>query len=431
MQPRGAASGEGPWDPESLCADYRRTRAQTERLCEPLEPEDFLIQTVPEASPTRWHLAHTAWFFETFLLRPYLPGYRVFHAGFDSLFNSYYEGTGTGFWPRAERGMLSRPTLAQVFDYRRHVDAGMESLIGREGLPERETVAARTAIGINHEQQHQELLLTDIKRNLAHNPLRPAYRRDLPLDLGRDPGPVRYLEHEGGVQTIGATGPGFAWDNEHPRHQVYLRPYALADRLVTNAEYLEFVADGGYRSPALWLADGWARVRAEGWQAPLYWEPSGDGWQVVTLGGLRALDPGGPVCHLSWYEAAAFAAWSGRRLPTEAEWEHAAAALPVSGNCLESGWLHPRPAQPGPAGLRQVFGDCWEWTASAYLPYPGYRAPAGALGEYNGKFMANQMVLRGGSCASPAGHLRASCRNFFYPHERWQFMGLRLADDRP
>jgi len=418
--------------PQAALAGYLRVRAFTERLCEPLEPEDFLIQTVPEASPARWHLAHCTWFFETFLLRPLLPGYRVFHERFEYLFNSYYERTGSGFWPRAERGMLSRPRVADVYDYRRHVDADMTRLIADCPQGHRPTLDARLLIGLNHEQQHQELLLTDIKRNLAHNPLRPAYRADLPLGPATEPQPLRWVELGGGLVEIGAAGPGFAWDNERPRHRVFLRPYALADRLVSNAEYLAFVEDGGYRNPALWLSDGWARVRAEGWQAPLYWERDGAGWQVMTLGGMRPLDPTEPVCHLSYYEADAFAAWCGRRLPTEAEWEHAAESLPVAGNFVEDGWLHPRPASghSGPGSLRQMFGDCWEWTASAYLPYPGYRAAEGALGEYNGKFMCNQMVLRGGSCASGLDHLRASYRNFFYPHERWQFMGLRLAEVR-
>ena len=432
-----AATSKRTWDRESVDVDFRRVRSQTECLCEPLLPEDYLLQVVPEASPPRWHLAHVSWFFETFLLRPYLPEYRIFREGFDFLFNSYYEQTGSGFWPRAQRGLLSRPSVSEIYDYRQHVNAGMESLIAR--CPEQDwpSCAVRLAIGLNHEQQHQELLLTDIKRNLAHNPLRPAYRPDLPMSPMGEPAPLRFVPFEGGLVNIGAAPEGFAWDNERPRHPVYLRPFALADRPVANREYLDFIADGGYRNPALWLSDGWAAVRERGWQAPLYWEaPDGpgserevDGWQVMTLGGLRPLNPAEPVCHLSYYEADAFAAWADRRLPTEAEWEHAAAELPANGNFVDDGWLHPRPASASGAGLQQLFGDIWEWTGSAYLPYPGYRAPAGALGEYNGKFMCNQMVLRGGSCASPRGHVRASYRNFFYPHERWQFQGLRLAQD--
>jgi ergothioneine biosynthesis protein EgtB len=412
-------------------------RQFTEQLCEPLAIEDYLLQTVVEASPPRWHLAHVSWFFETFLLRPFLPGYQVFHERFEYLFNSYYEQTGSGFWPRAERGLLSRPTVAEVYDYRCHVDQAMERLIATDGATDWPEIAGRIRIGLNHEQQHQELLVADIKRNLAHNPLRPAYRPDLPASPPGEPDPVRFLDFEGGLVEIGAGPHGFAWDNERPRHQVFLRPFALADRPVTNGEILEFIADGGYANPALWLSDGWSWVRSQGVNAPLYWEHRGDqaaeGWQVMTLGGMRPLDPAEPASHLSYYEADAFATWAGRRLPTEAEWEHAAVGVPVEGNFVDAGWLQPRPAGPQViAGTpRQLFGDCWEWTASAYLPYPGYRQPAGALGEYNGKFMVNQMVLRGGSCATSRDHCRATYRNFFYPHERWQFLGLRLAEDRP
>ena len=424
---------------EPLLADYRRVRSLSEHLCEPLALEDYLLQTVVETSPPRWHLAHVSWFFETFLLRPFLPGYRVFHPRFEYLFNSYYEQTGSGFWPRAERGLLSRPTVAEVYDYRRHVDAGMAALIARRGdHPDWSAIAARLAIGLNHEQQHQELLIADIKRNFAHNPLRPAYRADLPAAPLGEPDAARMLDFEGGLVEIGAGAGGFAWDNERPRHRVYLRPFALADRLVTNAELRDFVADGGYADPALWLSDGWAWVRANDIRAPLYWEPE-DGpatpaaaaWQVMTLAGMRPLNPAEPASHLSYYEADAFATWAGKRLPTEAEWEHAASGLEIRGNFVDDGWLHPRPAPRADGGLRQLFGDCWEWTASAYLAYPGYRPPAGALGEYNGKFMCNQMVLRGGSCATSRDHCRATYRNFFYPHERWQFLGVRLAEDRP
>jgi len=430
MQHPGDQASDQAGERERLLAAFTRVRGFTERICEPLTVEDHMLQVVVEASPPRWHLAHVTWFFETFLLRSYLPGYRVFHERFEYLFNSYYEQTGTGFWPRPERGLLSRPTVAEIHDYRRHVDAAMAALIADCPAADWPAVAERLATGINHEQQHQELLLTDIKRNLAHNPLRPAYRADLPESPRGDPSPAQYLPFEGGLVEIGAEGEGFAWDNERPRHRVYLAPFALADRLVSNGEYLEFIEDGGYENPALWLSDGWATVKERGWSAPLYWEQGGDGWQVMTLAGMRPLSPAEPVCHLSYYEADAFATWAGRRLPTEAEWEHAAAGIPVDGNLVESGRLHPRPAGKGAGGLRQVFGDCWEWTASAYLPYPGYRAPAGALGEYNGKFMCNQMVLRGGSCATASDHLRVSYRNFFHPYERWQFQGLRLAEDR-
>ncbi len=411
---------------QALNAEYLRIRSLSERLCEPLATEDFMLQPTAETSPPRWHLAHVSWFFETFLLRPYLKGYHVFHDRFDYLFNSYYEQTGTGFWPRPERGLLSRPTVSEVYDYRRHVDAGIEALIARCPSAHWPAVAERLDIGLNHEQQHQELLVTDIKFSFAYNPLRPAYRPDLPQTSPADPGPLQFVSFEGGVCPIGAGPSGFAWDNERPRHRVFLEPYALATRPVTNGEFLTFIDDGGYANPALWLSDGWARVRAEGLRSPLYWDRADGDWRVMTLGGVRPLNPAEPVCHVSYYEAEAFAAWAGARLPTEAEWEHAAAGHPVAGNFLDDGWMHPRPAAAGD-GIEHLFGDVWEWTGSSYLPYPGYRAPPGALGEYNGKFMCNQMVLRGGSCATSRNHIRASYRNFFYPHERWQFSGFRLA----
>jgi ergothioneine biosynthesis protein EgtB len=400
-----------------------------------------MLQTAVETSPPRWHLAHVSWFFETFLLRPYLPGYRTFHPRFEYLFNSYYEQTETGFWPRAERGLLSRPTVAEVYDYRRHVDEGIARLL--QDCPDAHwQTAERLAIGVNHEQQHQELLVTDIKHNLAYNPLRPAYCGELPAAPPAAPDAMGFEGFEGGIVEIGADpARGFCYDNETPRHQTLLRPYRLADRLVTNAEYLDFIADGGYRNPALWLADGWGAVQQQNWRAPQYWEAAdgaedadggvAEAWRQMTLGGLRALSPAEPVCQLSYFEADAFARWAGKRLPTEAEWEAAAARRPVTGNFVDTGRLHPSPApaRTPAGGLRQLFGDCWEWTASAYLAYPGYRPPAGALGEYNGKFMCGQMVLRGGSCATAQDHARASYRNFFYPHERWQFKGIRLAED--
>jgi ergothioneine biosynthesis protein EgtB len=407
---------------------YQRVRSLTEQLCEPLAIEDYGLQTAVEASPPKWHLAHVSWFFETFLLVPFLPGYRTFHPRFDFLFNSYYEQLGTGYWPRPQRGLLSRPTVAEVYAYRRHVDEGMESLLAREPDASWRTIAERLRIGINHEQQHQELLVTDIKYNLAYNPLRPAYRADLPQNPDDGPAPLAFTSFDGGIVEIGAAADlDFAYDNEHPRHETLLRSYRLANRLVTNGEYLAFVEAGGYQEPALWLSDGWAKVRSAGWQAPLYWERLDGHWHEMTLGGLRPLNRAEPVCHLSYYEADAFARFAGKRLPTEAEWEHAAAQVPVEGNFVDDGRFHPRPASG--AGLTQLFGDCWEWTVSAYLPYPGYRAVDGALGEYNGKFMCGQMVLRGGSCATSRDHCRASYRNFFYPHERWQIKGVRLAED--
>ncbi|QIK38024.1 ergothioneine biosynthesis protein EgtB [Caldichromatium japonicum] len=412
----------------SLAQRYAQVRRFSETLCKPLAIEDYGLQVVVEASPPKWHLAHVSWFFETFLLRPFLSGYQVFHPRFEYLFNSYYEQTGTGFWPRPERGLLSRPTVAEVYDYRRHVDGAMERLIAQCPEADWPEVERRLLIGINHEQQHQELLLTDIKRHFAHNPLRPLYRTDLPVAEPASPAPLRWLEYEGGLIEVGAQGPGFYYDNEGPRHRVFVAPFRIADRLVTNGEYLAFIQDGGYQKVAFWLADGWAQVKREGWRAPLYWEERDGEWWVMTLGGMRPLDPAEPICHLSFYEADAYATWAGKRLPTEFEWEHVAASQPLAGHFVEDGWLHPRAAPPGD-GIKQLFGDVWEWTGSAYRPYPGYRSAPGALGEYNGKFMCYQMVLRGGSCATARDHIRPTYRNFFYPHERWQFMGLRLAED--
>lgn len=432
MAVQPASTHQSDSDRAKLSRDFQRVRAFTEQLCEPLQIEDYGLQTQIETSPPKWHLAHVSWFYETFLLRPYLPGYEVFHPRFEYLFNSYYEQTGTGFWPRPERGLLSRPTVAEVYDYRHHVDEAMLRLIAHCGSADWPTVESRLAIGLNHEQQHQELLVTDIKGNLAFNPLRPAYRADLPTATLADPEPLRWVRFEGGLIEIGADGDGFYYDNEGPRHRTFIAPYALAHRPVTNGEFLDFIADGGYRHPALWLADGWATVRQKNWQSPLYWETLDGTWQVMTLGGLRPLNPAEPVCHISFYEADAYATWAGKRLPSEAEWEHAATGRPIQGHFVDAGDLHPRPAMPEAAGqgdgLVQLFGDVWEWTSSAYLPYPGYRAAAGALGEYNGKFMCNQMVLRGGSCATSRDHLRLTYRNFFYPHERWQFKGFRLAE---
>ena len=409
----------------------------SEWLCEPLAVEDYVLQTAVETSPPKWHLAHVSWFFETFLLKPFLPGYRVFHERFDYLFNSYYEQTEGGYWPRPKRGLLSRPTVAEVYDYRRHVDAGMERLVADCSDARWPLVVERLAIGLNHEQQHQELLVTDIKFNLAYNPLQPAYRPGLPHSEAHndaqgeaaEPSVLDFTPFDGGIVQIGAAGDGFAYDNELPRHRALLEPYRLGNRLVTNAEYLAFIDGGGYGDPALWLSDGWARIQSAGWRAPLYWQQVDDAWLEMTLAGPRPLNPAEPVCHVSYFEADAFARWAGRRLPTEAEWEHAATTCPVAGNFLDEGRFHPAPALSASNGPQQLFGDCWEWTASAYLPYPGYRAAEGALGEYNGKFMSGQMVLRGGSCATSQDHARASYRNFFYPHERWQFKGIRLAED--
>jgi ergothioneine biosynthesis protein EgtB len=401
---------------------YRRVRQQSLYLCESLQTEDFVAQSMPDVSPTKWHLAHTSWFFENFLLVPHLSGYRQFDERFDYLFNSYYYTVGQ-MHLRSQRGLLTRPTVREVRAYREHVDAQMDRLLdGAAGT----RLDHLLTLGLNHEQQHQELMLTDIKHVLSVNPLQPAYRDDLATPAGVA-GPLDWHGFAEGVHEIGTGGDsGFCFDNETPRHRIFLRPFALASRPVTNAEYREFIEDGGYRDVAGWLSDGWAWIRREQIDRPLYW--SADLESEFTLGGLRAIDPHAPVSHLSFYEADAYARRAGHRLPTEAEWEIAAAGQEVGGNLADTELLHPAPAASD-SGLRQMYGDVWEWTASPYASYPGFQPLAGSLGEYNGKFMCNQMVLRGGSCATPADHIRATYRNFFYPESRWQFSGLRLAKD--
>jgi ergothioneine biosynthesis protein EgtB len=411
----------------SLTQAFDRVRATTEALCAPLEIEDFVVQSMPDASPAKWHLAHTTWFFEQFILKPHVRGYRSAHPRYDYLFNSYYQSVGP-MHERPHRGLLTRPTVAEVLEYRARIDDSMRALLESEVDPQ---IAALTQLGLNHEQQHQELLLTDLKHLFSCNPLLPAYRPRNGSIAASVSTPMRFYTFDGGLAQIGATsGDDFVFDNETPRHTVYVEPFALANRLVTNGEYAEFIRDGGYRRADVWLSDGWATVTQQGWTRPLYWAEGLDA--EFTLNGLQPLDPAAPVCHLSYYEADAFARWAGARLPSEAEWEIAAATAPVRGNLLESGLLHPQPDDGtlhDESPLRQLFGDVWEWTASPYTPYPGYRPPPGALGEYNGKFMCNQLVLRGGSCATPRSHIRATYRNFFYPHARWQFMGVRLARD--
>lgn len=406
---------------------YLHVRRQSETLCAPLTREDHVIQTAPEASPAKWHLAHVSWFFETFLLKAYLPGYAEFHPRFGYLFNSYYEQIGK-FPPRQERGFLSRPGVDDILRYRAHVDEHMLTLLQRAGDDGWPALRQRLEIGLNHEQQHQELLLTDIKLNFSANPLAPAYRDDLPATPPATAPPLHWIALPGGIHEIGHSGSGFAYDNEKPRHRVYLNAFRLASRPVTNGEFLAFMQDGGYDNPAFWLSDGWATSRRLHWSSPQYWESQDGAWRHFTLGGMRPLNLEEPVCHVSYYEADAYAAWAGKRLPTEAEWEIAARGLAVAGNLRDSGRLHPAPALPGD-GLLQMYGDVWEHTASPYQAYPGFRLAVGALGEYNGKFMCNQMVLRGGACITAADHVRASYRNFFYPHERWQFQGIRLAED--
>ncbi|MHA7833160.1 MAG: ergothioneine biosynthesis protein EgtB [Algiphilus sp.] len=403
-----------------LLQRYQAVRDQTMQLVAPLSAEDACVQSMPAASPAKWHLAHTTWFFEQFLLGRD-EGYTPYEAGWDYLFNSYYQSVGP-MHARPQRGMLTRPSLDAVRAYRAEVDARMVALIARDDDAD---TRARITLGLHHEQQHQELILTDIKHLLSLNPLEPSYR-DLGLKgVGSAPA-LRFVEGEDGVVALGHDGEAFAFDCETPRHQTLLHPHALANRLVTNAEFRAFIEDGGYREPTLWLSDGWDTVCAQGWKHPLYW--SDDLQSEFTLAGRRTIDPHAPVVHVSYFEADAFARWAGARLPSEAEWEHAASDQPVSGNLLDSGRLHPRAASEGD-GLLQLWGDVWEWTASPYVSYPGYRPLPGALGEYNGKFMCGQFVLRGGSVATPADHIRASYRNFFGPADRWQFMGIRLARD--
>jgi ergothioneine biosynthesis protein EgtB len=416
-----------PLDRLALLARYHDVRRTTERLCRPLGAEDHVVQAMPDVSPTKWHLAHVSWFFETFLLAPNLPGYALLNPAYRVLFNSYYNGVGPQF-SRPDRGHLSRPTVAEVQTYRAWVDRGMASLLERGDEARLAALAPLLELGLNHEQQHQELILTDIKYNLAVNPLHPAYH-GVTLVRGAATRPLGWREHAGGLQPIGHDGVGFAFDNEWPRHTVYLRPFRIGDRLVTSGEYLEFVDAGGYRDAAPWLSEGWRAVQERGWQAPLYWERVDDAWWTQTLSGFLPLDPHAPVAHVSYFEADAYARWRGARLPSEPEWEHAATDAPVVGNFQDAGVFHPLPSPATDGALAQVFGDVWEWTQSAYAPYPGYRAAPGAVGEYNGKFMVSQMVLRGGSCVTPRSHIRASYRNFFPPDARWQFSGIRLADD--
>jgi ergothioneine biosynthesis protein EgtB len=406
---------------------YARVRAATEALTRSLSAEDCALQSMPDASPVKWHLAHTTWFFETFVLEAHVPGYRPFDPAYRVLFNSYYNAVGEKH-PRPERGMLSRPSLDEVLAYRRHVDHAMLALSDQLRL--RSEIGALAELGLNHEQQHQELVLTDLKHLLSRNPLRPAYQKPWPLT------PIQarvrgWISHAAGAFEIGHEGAGFCFDNETPRHRVWLEAFRIATHPVTHGDFVEFIEDGGYRRPELWLSAGWDLVSARGWRAPGYWECRDGRWQTFTLYGMAPVDPNAPVCHVSFYEAEAFARWAKERLPTEAEWEIAARNAPLNGNFRESGALHPLALRESVAvgTPAQIFGDVWEWTRSDYGPYPGFRTADGAVGEYNGKFMSGQYVLRGGSCATPASHIRASYRNFFPPDARWQFSGLRLARD--
>jgi ergothioneine biosynthesis protein EgtB len=407
-----------------LLESYGDVRRTTECLASPLSAEDQTVQTVPEVSPTKWHRAHVTWFFETFVLAQYAPDYAPFHPAFAYIFNSYYEAVGARH-PRPERGLLSRPGVEEIARYRQHVDSAMTSLLAGPNQP---GLAELVTLGLHHEQQHQELLLMDIKHVLSKNPLHPAYIAADQPGTGVAPPKAGWVEHDGGDVQIGHSGDGFGFDNEFPRHTVYLTPFGLADRPVTCGEWLEFMDAGGYTRSEFWLSDGWAVVNAEHWDAPLYWfrDPEqSDGWLQFTLAGVHPVDPDEPVSHVSYYEADAFAHWTGLRLPTEAEWESIAVSCGEGDNLLSSEPAHPRPALSDNA----MFGDVWEWTSSAYSPYPGFRAAPGAVGEYNGKFMVSQYVLRGGCCATPRGHIRPTYRNFFPPGARWAFSGVRLARD--
>jgi ergothioneine biosynthesis protein EgtB len=408
-----------------LATLYADVRGASEDLARGLSAEDCTIQSMPDASPVKWHLAHTTWFFETFVLERGLPGYRPYDPAYRVLFNSYYNAVGDKH-PRPERGLLSRPGLEAILGYRRHVDAALERLLSSG--PVEGSLADLIELGAHHEQQHQELILTDLKHMLSRSPLRPAYQKPWPLT------PIRarargWLDFAADLYEIGHAGAGFCFDNETPRHRVWLEAFRVATHPVTHGDFIEFIDDGGYRRPELWLSAGWDLVNARGWQAPAYWGQRDGVWQTFTLHGMAPVDPNTPVCHVSFYEAEAFARWAGERLPTEAEWEVAAGGAPLEGNFVESRALHPLALREAPADgtPAQIFGDVWEWTRSDYGPYPGFRTAEGAVGEYNGKFMSGQYVLRGGSCATPASHIRATYRNFFPPEARWQFSGLRLA----
>ncbi|HEY1460737.1 MAG TPA: ergothioneine biosynthesis protein EgtB [Casimicrobiaceae bacterium] len=410
----------------SLLERYTQVRATTLALSDPLSDEDCAIQSMPDASPVKWHLAHTSWFFETFVLVPHLVGYRAFDPTFRTLFNSYYNAVG-GKHPRPQRGLLSRPSRTEVLAYRAHVDAALRELLQDETALAPET-SALILLGTHHEQQHQELILTDVLHMLSHHPEHPSYAANSGAEPREAPA-LTWLEQPAALVEVGHAGDAFAFDNESPRHRVYVESFALASRPVNNGEFLAFMADDGYRRPELWLSEGWDWVNAHRVEAPLYWRRESGAWTQFTLRGLRPLDLAAPVCHVSLYEADACARWAGARLPTEAEWETAAAGHAVEGNLQEERALVPHPPGDTNRALVQLYGDVWEWTQSAYSPYPGYRPAAGAVGEYNGKFMCNQFVLRGGSFATPRSHLRATYRNFFPASARWQFTGVRLARD--
>ena len=402
---------------------YQGTRARSRDLVAGLKPEDMVVQSMEDASPTKWHLAHTTWFFEQFVLREHLPGYVSPDDRFAYLFNSYYVQAGPRH-ARSQRGLITRPTVDEVMAFREHVDIAMNELFDRNNSPE---LAGLVILGCHHEIQHQELLVTDLLHALSFNPLLPAIRAPEPMPTA-EATPLGWTEHPGGIFEIGHDGAGFAFDCEGPRHEVLLRPFRLATRPVTNREWIDFIEDGGYQRAPIWLSDGWATVQREDWDAPFYWWQQDGTWWTFTPRGAQPVNLDAPVAHVSYFEADAFARWAGKRLPTEAEWEIAACDVPIRGNFMESGALRPLPMS-GRSGERQLHGDVWEWTQSPFTPYPGFRPPEGAIGEYNGKFMCNQFVLRGGACTTPIAQMRPSYRNFFYPHQRWQTTGLRLAED--
>jgi ergothioneine biosynthesis protein EgtB len=409
-----------------LIEKYKSVRNFFRVLCEPLETEDYVIQSMPDVSPTRWHLAHTSWFFEAFVLQKAIKNYKSLHPQYNFLFNSYYVQIGERF-TRAKRGFLSRPTVKEVYEYRDYVDNKVIDFISNISEELFAEYGPVIEIGINHEQQHQELMLTDIKHVFSMNPLHPVYSENYTPIVDGIP-EMSFRKFDEGLYEIGHPGDDFGYDNEFPRHKVYLESFALADRLITNREFIDFMDDGGYKKSELWLSDGFSKAEQDNWQAPMYWEKREGEWWNFRLNGFHRVDPNEPVCHISYYEADAFARWAGYRLPTEEEWETAAGNIPLSGNFVENSNFHPIPLS-GKKALNQMFGDVWEWTMSPYMPYPGYKTLPGALGEYNGKFMSNQMVLRGGSCATSLSHIRKYYRNFFYPDSRWQFMGLRVAKD--
>ena len=413
---------------ENLLKSYKKVRSFSHKLAKPLSKEDYVVQSMPDVSPTKWHLAHTSWFFEAFVLSKTINKYRSLHPQYNFLFNSYYIQVGDRH-SRPKRGLISRPTVDEVFEYREYVDKNMLRLFKNIDDKKFKKIAEVIEIGIHHEQQHQELIVTDIKHVLSENPLFPTYKKSIESKNAKSSARLNWVDFEGGIHTIGNEGDKFGYDNEFPVHKTYIEPFSLASRLVTNGEYMEFINSGGYSKPELWLSDGWNTVSSNSWDSPLYWIKNGSNWDQFTLGGLKKIEMNQPVCHLSFYEAEAFSRWAGSRLPSEFEWEIASQEQKIEGNFADNGNFHPASIKNGNGELSQMYGDVWEWTRSPYTPYPGYKAPPGALGEYNGKFMCNQMVLRGGSCATSKSHIRNSYRNFFPPGSRWQFMGLRLAKD--